>query len=256
MAERRDEDEGNFLSRWSRRKAAVRQGASVEPTPPRAAPKPVPPSAPPSPTDTARPTVPVMPAGAATAGLPAPGSAAVTPGRADVEPAATPAAAAPPAPTLEDVAQLTADSDYRPFTAPHVDPAVRNAAMKKLFHSDPHFQVMDGLDVYIDDYNTPDPLPKAIMRTMLQARALGLLDDELKDQDKPGPDIPEDVHAELEAPALASDSADTPPPHEDADLQLQPDDAAGRAAADARADDSLDPAGDRVGDTDPQPGAG
>lgn len=265
MAERRDEDEGNFLSRWSRRKAAMRQGASVEPTPPRAAPVPAPPRAAPVPVSpaahpfpaaTARHAVPATGAGAPIGGLPVPGSAAATSGRADVEPAATPAAPAPAAPTLEDVAQLTADSDYRPFTAPHVDPAVRNAAMKKLFHSDPHFQVMDGLDVYIDDYNTPDPLPKAIMRTMLQARALGLLDDELKDQDKPGPDIPEDVSAEPEAPALASDSADTPPPHEDADLQLQPDDAAGRAAADTRADNRLDPAGDSAGDIEPQPGAG
>ena len=30
--------------------------------------------------------------------------------------------------------------------------------MKKLF-SDPHFNVMDGLDTYIDDYGKPDPLP-------------------------------------------------------------------------------------------------
>ncbi len=197
-----------------------------------------------------------MPPGAAAAGLSPPGTAVAAPGSADVEAAAAPAVPVPPAPTLEDVAQLTADSDFRPFTASHVDPAVRNAAMKKLFHSDPHFQVMDGLDVYIDDYNTPAPLPKAIMRTMLQARALGLLDDELKDQDKPGPDIPEDTLAEPEAPALASDSADTPPPHEDADLQLQPDDAAGRAAADARTDDSLDAAGNSVGDAGTRPGAG
>jgi hypothetical protein len=33
---------------------------------------------------------------------------------------------------------------------------VRNAALKKLF-TDPHFNVMDGLDVYIDDYGKPDP---------------------------------------------------------------------------------------------------
>ena len=30
--------------------------------------------------------------------------------------------------------------------------------MKKLF-SDPHFNVMDGLDTYIDDYGKPDPIP-------------------------------------------------------------------------------------------------
>ena len=30
--------------------------------------------------------------------------------------------------------------------------------MKKLF-ADPHYNVMDGLDVYIDDYSKPDPIP-------------------------------------------------------------------------------------------------
>ncbi|MFM8797117.1 MAG: DUF3306 domain-containing protein, partial [Betaproteobacteria bacterium] len=69
-----------------------------------------------------------------------------------------------------------------------VDPEVRNAAFKKLFHSDPHFNVMDGLDVYIDDYNTPNPLPVAIMKTLVQARAMGLIDDELKEQDPPSAD--------------------------------------------------------------------
>jgi hypothetical protein len=39
-----------------------------------------------------------------------------------------------------------------------VAPEVKNAAFKKLF-ADPHFNVMDGLDIYIDDYSKPDPLP-------------------------------------------------------------------------------------------------
>ena len=63
-----------------------------------------------------------------------------------------------PPPTLDDVAQLTADSDYSRFVRSDVDDGVKRAAMKKLF-ADPHFNVMDGLDVYIDDYNKPDPLP-------------------------------------------------------------------------------------------------
>ena len=68
-------------------------------------------------------------------------------------------AAAPP-PTLDDVAVLTRESDYSRFVAPDVDGGVSNAALKKLF-SDPHFNVMDGLDTYIDDYSKPDPLPPA-----------------------------------------------------------------------------------------------
>ena len=47
-------------------------------------------------------------------------------------------------------------SDYRDFLRPEVDETLRRAALKKLF-ADPHFNVMDGLDVYIDDYSKPDP---------------------------------------------------------------------------------------------------
>ena len=54
---------------------------------------------------------------------------------------------------------------------------VRNAAMKKLF-SDPHFNVMDGLDIYIDDYSKSDPIPESMLRQMTSAKFLKLFDDE------------------------------------------------------------------------------
>ena len=85
-------------------------------------------------------------------------------------------------PTLDDVAQLTPDSDYAAFTAPGVDPQVRNQALRKLFHSDPHFQRSDGLDVALDEEIEVALSPLARQRKILQARALGLLDDELLDQ--------------------------------------------------------------------------
>ena len=44
-----------------------------------------------------------------------------------------------------------------------------NAALKKLF-SDPHFNVMDGLDTYIDDYGKPDPIPPSMLRAHSQNR--------------------------------------------------------------------------------------
>jgi len=44
-------------------------------------------------------------------------------------------------------------------------------ALKKLFH-DPHFNVMDGLDTYIDDYSKPDPLPAAMLATLRQAQKI------------------------------------------------------------------------------------
>ena len=49
--------------------------------------------------------------------------------------------------------------------------------MKKLF-ADPHFNVMDGLDIYIDDYSKPDPIPEAMLRKLASAKFLGLFDEE------------------------------------------------------------------------------
>ena len=76
-----------------------------------------------------------------------------------------------PQPQLPPLDQLTPDSDYRDFFHPKVDEKVRLAALKKLF-SDPRFNVMDGLDVYIDDYSKPDPLPAAMLATLRQAKKI------------------------------------------------------------------------------------
>ncbi|GGX16022.1 hypothetical protein GCM10007242_23240 [Pigmentiphaga litoralis] len=84
---------------------------------------------------------------------------------------------APALPTLADVAKLTADSDYSVFMAKGVAPEVKNAAMKKLF-SDPHYNIMDGLDIYIDDYSSPEIMPKSMLRKMASARVLNLFTDE------------------------------------------------------------------------------
>ena len=85
-----------------------------------------------------------------------------------------------PAPlTLADTQSLTPDSDFKPFMARSVTPEVKNAAMKKLF-ADPHFNVMDRLDTYIDDYSKPDPIPPAMLRQMVGAKLLGLFDEEEK----------------------------------------------------------------------------
>jgi hypothetical protein len=172
-----------FLWRWSRRKSAAReepQGASpVEDPLPHAA------------TDAPLPAVPIE----------------------DMPPALEPTQTArlQPPPTLDDVARLTADSEYTRFIAPDVPGDVRNAALRKLF-SDPHFNVMDGLDTYIDDYHTPDPLPATLLKKMAQASFLGLA-------------------SETAAPPQPPQSTQPlrPPSDEDADMRLQPDDAAGCA---------------------------
>ncbi|MEX8495101.1 DUF3306 domain-containing protein [Sphaerotilus sp.] len=159
------EPAGGFLSRWSRRKAQVQQGAPVAEVLP-----PVP---------------------------------------------ATPVAPPEPAlPTLADAAQLTPASDFTRFIARGVDPSVKNAALKTLF-TDPHFNVMDGLDTYIEDYGLPDPLPLAMLRQMTQSKALGLFADE--DEEK---------------------TAD-----ENTAVRLQPDDAAGHEGD--RPDAGADAGGER-----------
>jgi hypothetical protein len=151
-----------FLGRWSQRKQDARQGKPLaeperptEPTPAPVAP-------------TAAPIV-----------APVPMSTAPAQQTSQPEPAA---------PTLADVQALGRESDYTPFVARNVDPAVRNAAMKKLF-TDPHYNVMDRLDTYIDDYSQPDPLPASMLRKMASAQFLKLVDDEPKPNDHADPDL-------------------------------------------------------------------
>ena len=79
-------------------------------------------------------------------------------------------------PTMADVAALTPDSDFSRFVGRQVGAGVRNAAMRKLF-SDPSFNVMDGLDVYIDDYSKPEPLPATLARRLASARFMNLFGD-------------------------------------------------------------------------------
>lgn len=194
-----------FLSRWSRRKAAVQGG-----------------------------TVPVDEALAAgQAALPvAPPAAVALPVEAPAEEAA--ATPSPPPLTMDDVAQLTPESDYTRFVAPDVDSGVRNAAMKKLF-TDPHYNVMDGLDIYIDDYGIADPIPESMLRQMVQSKALGLFDHE---DEKPPADVASSASDEIPSamPATLSEART----HENADLRLQPDDAAGRPGVGAGAEPPAD----------------
>lgn len=197
-------DEGDsFFSRWSRRKAQVRSGEPVpEPVPPAAAPAAV---------------------GGTAVAAPEP-----------VQPVAE--APAPPPPTLEDTRTLTPASDFSRFVAKDVPSDVRNAAVKKLF-ADPHFNVMDGLDIYIDDYSKPSPLSSADMARMVSAQFLKLVDDPEEQAKKTA------AAAAAPVPQAAAERPDVPTPddtrapdaaepeetpHDDhADLQLQPDHAPG-----------------------------
>lgn len=84
-------------------------------------------------------------------------------------PAQAPAGDEPP--ELPPVEELTLDSDFSGFFHPKVDEDVRRSALRKLF-SDPHFNVMDGLDTYIDDYSKTEPIPAAMLASLKQAQRI------------------------------------------------------------------------------------
>ena len=229
-----------FLGRWSRRKQDARDGKPLEQAP-----------APPA---VAEPGAPSAAVAAAVEAPPAPAS--------DTQ------AKPPPLPTLADAQALTPASDFKPFVQRAVSPQVRNLAMKKLF-SDPHFNVMDGLDIYVGDYTQPDPLPAGMLRQMASAHALGFFQAEETAQtvdaddamaqsggQAPGPApqgpapgvaqsgvctaVPGGPSSEPDAEAAAalrcgtaaaSAPASQADNDQDADLRLQPDDAARRPGA-------------------------
>jgi hypothetical protein len=76
-----------------------------------------------------------------------------------------------PPPELPRIEDLTIDSDFRGFFHPTVDEDLRRGALRKLF-SDPHFNVMDGLDTYIDDYSKTEPIPPAMLAGLRQAQKI------------------------------------------------------------------------------------
>lgn len=161
-----------FLGRWARRKTDALQGKPLD--------------------------EPLAPAKPAPPGEPVPAA---------VQPTGNATAEEPPsekALSLDDVKLLTQDSDFKPFMARDVGPDVRNAAMKKLF-ADPHFNVMDGLDIYIDDYSKSDPIPESMLRQMVGAQFLKRFDDKRQgdagveadaaQQKAPAALLPENRHA-------------------------------------------------------------
>ena len=80
------------------------------------------------------------------------------------------APAADSAPSLPPVESLTIDSDFTAFLQPKVDESVKRQALKRLF-ADPRFNVMDGLDVYIDDYTKSEPIPPDVLERLMQTFA-------------------------------------------------------------------------------------
>jgi hypothetical protein len=129
-----------------------------------------------------------------------------------------PANALPPAPTLDDAKALTIESDFKPFMVKNVSPEVKNAAMKKLF-TDPHYNVMDMMDIYVDDYSKSDPIPESMLKEMVSVKFLRLFerdeedadsDKKTKNQAKLLPLASPEADVNLDAPVQARDDAYTP----------------------------------------------
>ena len=148
----------DFLSRWSRRKRAARRAEA--------------------------PAEQKVPAAAAAT----PALAASTTGLPPTDPAPVP---------LPPVDSLTPESDFAPFMSGDVDPGLRRQALRTLFR-DPRFNVMDGMDVYIDDYSKSDPIPADWMGKLEQlARIDHGVVPEMKEP-APIASAPESVASEVE----------------------------------------------------------
>lgn len=134
----------SFLGRWSRRKLAAAGKAALADEP-----------------------ADVRASTAQQGATDRPGAAAVmtTPGSGEGTAAVVPSAET----QLPAVEGLTLDSDFSAFLKEEVSEALRRKALRKLF-SDPHFNRMDGLDIYIDDYSRPDPIPPDILARLRHAR--------------------------------------------------------------------------------------
>ena len=144
------------------------------------------------------------------------------------QPRAAATAPPPPATTGLQAAETSAgaSAEYREFFDPRVDEKLRRTALKQLF-GDPHFNTMDGLDTYIDDYSLPDPIPEAMLRQLNQAKALFLFDEQKEDgaaaaggldagaAATPASPLGSDASAPTELPApaaAATDAADSAVP--------------------------------------------
>jgi hypothetical protein len=196
--------EEGFLRRWARMKAspeAVAEAPRTDaPAAPAAPPAPVPPAAAPA-----------------------------------VQQSVAPADPVQPVLTIEDAARLTPESDFSAFVSQGVDKDVRRLALKKLF-SDPHFNIPDRLDMYMDDYNQPSPVSATMLAALQHARSV------LR--------TPEEIQAELARLAARDaplDAAAQAVEHELAEAE----DGSGQDTAIRDADTEIDSDTDDVATADP-----
>ena len=66
---------------------------------------------------------------------------------------------------LPQLSSISLVEDFTPFMQAKVPQALRQMALKALF-KEPHFNVMDGLDTYIDDYTVFEPITPEVMASL------------------------------------------------------------------------------------------
>ncbi len=66
---------------------------------------------------------------------------------------------------LPPLSSISLTEDFTPFMQAKVPQALKQQAFKALF-KEPHFNVMDGLDIYIDDYTQFEPISPEVMNTL------------------------------------------------------------------------------------------
>lgn len=143
MAETPSRETG-FLSRWSRLKRESVQPGPREPAPP--------------------------PAADAGAKPPAEAGTATAP-TLEHQLADQLAEARARVPELPPIESVSLASDFTPFMQRKVPEILRRQALKALFR-DPHFNQMDGLDIYIDDYTQFEPIPEDMLDKLSAWRAI------------------------------------------------------------------------------------
>ncbi len=127
------EDLGAKLNRWSQRKLAARRGVAVEGA-----------------EEARRDDQPVTPAGQVPAAAPSGADQVAEPAEGEETP------------VLPPIDELTAESDYTVFLGKNVPQALTNAALRKLWLSDPVFANLDRLNDYDDDYSFVDSVISAV----------------------------------------------------------------------------------------------
>jgi Protein of unknown function (DUF3306) len=120
-------------------------------------------------------------------------------------------------PALPPVEELTAESDYTVFLGEKVPEALKRAALRKLWGSDPVLANLDGLNDYDEDYNLANSLV-GVVRTAYQV-GKGYVDEAA--EKLPPPEAGEAAEPAEEKVVVAANENKIIPPVDDADSAAQ-----------------------------------